>query len=611
LKTFLTKISICFFLFIATNCVYWQVRYHGPINADDFYLTTNIHINNAISYEGLLDAMTSLIAGVWMPLVYLSVGLQMELFGTDFGSYHLVSAVLHSINAVILFLLLFQITRAVWKSALVAAVFALHPINVEPVAWLACIRVIQSGFFCLLAIYFYSLCISRRSSIYYTLSLYSYGGSIFSVPMFPALPFLLLLLDYWPLGRLGIEGKDTSWQKFSLSKTGLSVWEKFPFFGGMAVLSAILLLSHDLSSSPGIEQYPVDERLFNALFSYVKYIQQILMPVNLAVFYPFPENFPFWKICGALFVLIAITVISLLYIRRYPFLTVGWLWFAGMMLPLSGIAQIGSQARADHYAYIPMIGLLIFICWGTDALIKKFRIPRAPTIAGSIIVLILLAFFSWKQASQWKNSVTLMAHSLKVTKNNYEAHNYLAQALASQGDLETAIHHFQQALSIKPDHLNSHINLANTWIRADNIRNAIFHFSRALEIEPDNARIHNNLGALYEKTHNNQAALFHYQQAVTINPEYAVAYDNLAVLEAITGDINDAITHFKQALLINQSAGTHFRLGMALNQAGRMEEAIYHLRQAIDIDPENRQYPQFLKAITQNKVLHKEAQKAD
>ncbi len=607
LKTFIIKTVLCFSLVLLTGLVYWQIGHHGTINADDFYLTTNKYFFpedgeiETYSYQGLLEGMTTIIAGIWMPLMYMSVGAEMEFFGTDFGPYHLVTAGIHAGVAIVLFLLLFKMTQALWPSALTAALFAVHPVNVEAVSWLVCVRVVQSGLFCLLSVYFYALYAARRSSLLYTLSLFWFAASLFSVPMFPAVPFLLLLLDFWPLKRLGNKEDNTSLGNLSLPKIKRAVWEKFPFFGIMVVVLAIVMLSHDLSFSPGIEPYPLHERILNVFLSYLAYFKQILLPTDLAVYYPFPESFPWWQIGGAVLILAMITVVSLARTARYPFLIVGWFWFTGMLFPLSGIAQIGTQSRADHYAYIPLIGLLIFFCWGAAAIFQRWRIPRTIVALAAVTVVALFAFQSWRQAGYWKDSVTLMTHALRVTRNNFEAHNYLAQALSERGDIEGAIVHFQKALSIRPDHYKSHINLANTYIKTDRIDKAIAHFTRALKNAPFKERLHNNIAALYESSGNISLARSHYRRAIELNPNYAIAYDNLAVLEAKTGDIQNAITHFQQALRINPgSAGTHYRLAAVLHQVGRTAEALAHIRRAIEIAPRNQQYRQLFLLISRD-----------
>lgn len=603
LKTVLIKTGICLFIVLLTALIYWQTHNHGPVNADDFYLTTNPHFDNAYSYQGLLDGMSSLTAGVWMPLVYLSIGAQMELFGTDFGAYHLVSACVHAVNSIILFLLLLQMTRALWKSALVAVIFAIHPLNVEPVAWMVCIRVVQSGFFCLLTVYFYALYVHKQSSLFYTLSLFCYVASLLSVPMFPAMPCLLLVLDFWPLDRLRAEQNQGSRQIVSLSNLPRAAWEKFPFFGIMAVFIIVLLFSHDLSTSSEIEKYPFHDRLFNVFFSYAAYIQQTLLPLDLAVFYPFPRQFPLWKITGALLLLVTITAVSIRYIRRHPYLIAGWLWFAGMLFPLSGISQIGTQARADHYIYIPIIGLLIMIFWGTAGLIGRRKVPGVVPAIMSIVIIGLLTVLSRQQAGHWKNSVDLMTHAINATKGNYEAHNYLGQALVSQNRIQKAVEHFNTALSIRPGHIKSHVNLANVYAGKGNIDKAIFHLNRALDKTPENARLHNNLGALYEKIRNVPEALWHYRQAISINPYYAAAYVNLAVLEAAHGDQKSAMAYFQRALDINpRSAETHVRFAIALHRFKNTRAAMDHLQQAIILDPTNSEYRRLMAVLQQKQT---------
>ena len=607
MKTFSLKIVICLFLIILTIGVYGQTGRHDQINADDFYITTNPHIHNAYSYEGFTAAMTSLVAGIWMPVTYLFIGIEMELFDTDFGPYHTTAAVLHAVNAVIVFLLLFNMTGAPWKSALVAAVFAVHPVNVEAVAWLVGIRVLVCVFFCLLTLYAYSHYVSRPSSARYAATLFCYTASLFALPMFPGMPFLLIVLDYWPLNRLGTAaGGAVGPGRLSMETIKSRIWEKFPFFGIMAVLIGIVLLSHDLSASPGIERYPLTDRLLNTSLSYVKYIQQILVPTDLAVFYPFPAHFPLWKVSGSLLILLTVTLISIRLMRRFPFLIVGWLWFTGMIFPLSGIAQVGTQARADHYLYLPMIGLLVAICWTAAAILEKSRIPAGLVNTVSIAIVFLLAFLSWQQAGRWKDSLTIMSHAVNVTENNYEAHNYLGQALAARGDLKAAVDHFEQALSIKPDHIKSHINLANTWLKSGDIEKAVYYLKQALEKQPNDARIYNNLGALYEQAGDINTALYHYRMAVAINPGYDTAYENLAVLETRIGDLAGAVRHFKQVLRLNpHKAETCFRLAMVLKEAGRIHEAVEYIKQALVLDPGNLRYRLFLEVLNREHAVRR------
>ncbi|MDY6823085.1 MAG: tetratricopeptide repeat protein [Thermodesulfobacteriota bacterium] len=602
------KIFICLFLILATVCVYYQIGEHGTVNADDFYITENPLLNalaapdsnvDYISTQNLVYVFTNTTAGIWMPLTHMLVGGEHLFFGTDYGLHHLVCLGFHVLNTLLVFLLFHRMTGAVWKSAFVAALFALHPLNAEPVAWLVGIRVVFSAFFGLLMLYSYVVYTRRHTAPRFILTITLFACCLASMPMFPALPFLLLLLDYWPLDRIRLFQNNSSVAGNGPHRHGIGylLVEKAPYIAMLGIAGAGILSCHGLDI---IHRYPLPDRLLNALVAYPRYVLHTFFPHKLAAFYPFPQHFPLWQIIGAALFLAGVTIAALLLARSRPYLIIGWLWFIGMMFPLSGIAQIGTQAMADHYMYLPGIGLFIIITWGACDLAEK--LPHKARILGAAagIVLIVLMGLTLRQAGYWKNSTTLVRRALAVTDGNYEAYNYLGQARATQNDYKTAIDAFAAALSIKPDHFKSNFNMAKALANTGQTRAAIDYYQKALAIYPEHAIAHGHLAGLQADQGDMAAAIRHYREALRIKPGYLTARYNLASLLMRKGHYQEAARQY--AILLKarpDSPDLHASMAIALHQSRQPARARRHLNRALSLNPGNEKALWLLEQTTE------------
>ena len=637
---------VCLFLVLSALWVYHPIRHHAPTNCDDFYITENTFKEKfGWNLETLVYGATVVTTGVWMPITELFIGIEYVLFGTDYGLYRMGSLLLHMANGMLLFFALRRMTGAMRKSALVAALFVLHPLNVEPVAWLVGIRVVLCAFFSLAAIYFYALHVRRSATWAYTLALVCFLVGITCIPMYVTLPCVLLLIDYWPLNReaLSISRPGTGGSGFNWPGAGRLAWEKMPFFMVILGMSAIVLVSHDL---PFVLHHPLAHRLLNVPLAYVQYPAKFFYPAGLSVYYPLPVEFSAFKVTGAVFLLLAITAAALGAAKSHRFFIVGWLWFAGMMVPLSGIAQIGTQAMADHYMYLPMIGLLVAVVWGTDTVMGNWKYKAAASWTAAVVVLTLFAGLSARQVGVWKNSLTLLNHALAVTKNNYEAHNHLGQAFAEAGDSQKAIDHFIQALAIRPDHARSHHNLANVYVRTGNLEKAEHHYQQALAADPENAATFNSLGLAQASLGRLPDAIASYQKALEIMPDYVYAHSNMAAALMAAGRLEEASAHCQKALTIHPgmikarlqlaeiltamgmpaetarhyqilaqqapaSADLNYLAGRAFFESGQTEKARRYLEQALAINPQMKAARRLLEQMDQPDTRHSPASQKD
>jgi len=493
------------------------------VNYDDpSYVYQNTRITSGINLANVAWAFTHVHCENWHPLTTITHMLDCQLYGLNAGWHHFTNVLLHYLAVVLLFVALQQMTRALWRSAFVSAVFAVHPLHVESVAWIAERKDVLSAAFFMLTLLAY-LHYTRAPSIgrYLAVALV-FALGLMSKPMLVTLPFVLLLLDFWPLRRVVAGRFNTGRQLLRL------VLEKLPLIALSAVSSMVTFLAQR-SAIGWTEQLPVSERISNAFVAYVVYIRQMFWPTGLAVFYPHPENrLPVWEISLALTALIGITLAALVLRKKAPYFVTGWLWYLGMLVPVIGLLQVGWQGHADRYTYLPQIGLYIAVTWAVTALTRSWRFQRIALGTGGAVVLSALTWASRLQTSYWRDSETLFTHALAVTSNNDVALNNLGIISLGKGELDDAITKLQAAIDLRPENAPAHDNLAKALLRKGRVSEAMVHYRKFLEIQPASVEARNTLGtALIQKGYVKEA-IEQWQEALAIQPENGNAASNLA-----------------------------------------------------------------------------------
>ena len=534
------ELIICLFLIAASLSVYWQIMDHDFIDYDDeSYVTKNPHVRAGLTSEGIIWAFTTNHAANWHPLTRLSHMADCELYGLNPMGHHWTSLQIHLTNTLLLFFILQYMTGALWRSAFVAALFALHPLHVESVAWVAERKDVLSTFFGMLALLSYCRYVKQPSLAKYLLIVLFLSLGLMAKPMLVTLPFLLLLLDFWPLERL------------RFATVSRLVLEKIPLFVLSAVSSFVTYFVQQHGGAiTSLEVLPLKIRIANALISYLSYIGKMIWPCGLAVFYPYPE----WLLGQAVvsgLLIFCFSVLAILGLRRFPYLITGWLWYLGALVPVIGLVQVGSQSMADRYTYIPLIGLFIIVAWGIADILMQYQIKRValPILYGMVLMFFMIC--TWFQVRHWQNSMTLFTHTLNVTHNNSPANYSLGYALAQQGKLDKAIVHYSRALQINPNYTKAHNGLGYALAQQGKLDKAIVHYSRALQINPNYTEAHNNLGSVLAQQGNVKGAFYHYYEALRINPNYDGAYFNLGKIFANQGKIGEAIMNYREAIRIN------------------------------------------------------------
>jgi tetratricopeptide (TPR) repeat protein len=612
-------ISVCIVLTIAILAVYWQVKDHAFINLDDnLYVTENPHVQAGLTIENLKWAFTTTQLPYWHPVTWLSHMLDVQIFGLKAGGHHLVNVFFHIANTLLLLLVLQRMTKTLWRSAFVAALFALHPLHVESVAWVAERKDVLSTLFWILTMGAYAY--YRESPGYrrYLLVIVAFTLGLMSKPMLVTLPFVLLLLDFWPLGRLQPAkdaGKDSrhaahpedlvrkkrkgavvsaakttereEWPITPLRWTVLRplLLEKAPFLA-LAAFSSVITIINQQMAMASLQALPVDTRIANALVSYVKYIGMMIWPLDLAVFYPHPYKQPAWLVLGAFIALVAATFLILRKTNRFPYLGVGWLWYIGTLLPVIGLFQAGPQEMADRFTYVPMVGVLIMAAWGIPDALKNWS--RRKTALGALagIAILACAGLTWGQVQLWRDSITLFAHTLKVTTGNYITHNNMGTALSDQGRIEEAIAHYRSALRIAPRYVKAWNNLGIAYEASDQSAKAIETYQEALRLDPNDAETLNNLGSAYGKSGQTAKAIETIEQALRINPMYDEAWNNLGNTYGGNGETAKAIEALQKAIRINpRYAKAWNNIGIAYAESGRNVEAIEAFQRCLHIKP--------------------------
>ena len=516
-------IAVCVCLAVVTWVVFAQTLRYDFVNYDDpQYVYQNARISSGINFANVAWAFSHIHSENWHPLTTITHMLDCQLHGLNAGWHHFTNVLLHCLAVVLLFVALERMTGALWPSAFVSAVFAVHPLHVESVAWIAERKDVLSAFFFMLTLVAY-LYYTRSPSVgrYLTVALAVVLG-LMSKPMLVTLPFVLLLLDYWPLGRFKARRSNTRRRVLQL------VLEKIPLIALSAVSSIVTFLAQR-GAIGWTEQLPVSARISNALVAYVVYIRQMFWPAGLAVFYPHPESrLPVWEISLALIVLVGITAAAFVFRKQAPYFVTGWLWYLGMLVPVIGLVQVGWQGHADRYTYLPQIGLYIAVTWAVADLIRSWRFQRMALGVAALIVVSALSWRGWLQTSYWRDSETLFTHALAVTSNNDVALNNLGIIFLDKGQLDDAISKLEAAIDLRPENAPAHDNLAKALLKKGQVTEAMVHYRKFLELEPANVEARNTLGtALIQQGHVREA-LDQWQEALALQPENGNAASNLA-----------------------------------------------------------------------------------
>ncbi len=548
---------------------------------DDVYIVNSGHVRAGLTWETVKWSFTTLEQANWHPLTWLSHALDCQFFGLNPVGHHMIGVLLHAANAVILFFLLQSATGLTWRSLVVAGLFAFHPINVESVAWAAERKNVLSMLFFLLAFVAYGWYVRRPGVRRYSLVFLLYSLALMSKPQVITFPFLLLLWDYWPLGRvaqLPIDGSRADPQdtrKFSAQRL---VFEKVPFFLLSAAAAVITVLAqragHALRTT---SEYGLLNRTENALISYVRYLDLAVWPARLAALYPHPEKlFPPWQVVGATLILILVTAAVFAQRHQRPALLVGWLWFLGSMFPMIGLVQVGGHALADRYAYIPFIGLFVMVVWGVADWAERHRIAPAWMVTATALVLIALAATTHRQIGMWRDSPTLWLRALAVTENNYLAHDTMARMLAEQGREEEAAVHLRAALAIKPNDVVALLNLGNYEYEHGNVPSAIGRFQFVATYAADRdlkGTAYGNLGSVYRQLGDDQEARRCYEESLRLTPGRVTAIVGMGLLAEHDGDFAEAIRRFSNAMALQPNDVGYLLLAGALERAGDVTAA--------------------------------------
>jgi Flp pilus assembly protein TadD len=634
-------------LALVTLALYWPATQCDFVNYDDtMYVIDNSHVTSGLTLANAGWAWRTGYAANWHPVTWLSHMLDCQMFGLKPWGHHLINMLLHASNTALVFLVFRRMTRATWRSLMVAALFGLHPLRVESVAWVTERKDVLSAFFGLLALMAYARYAQGRgrksegrrpkaegnpksearspkpeaagpwsvvsgpstlrsvtedgwslshlpSPIYYLLSLCFFALGLLSKAMLVTVPLVMLLLDYWPLRRAGAAAEDghhVSRFTFHVSRPALLplFLEKLPFFALSAILSIVTFLVQQHGGAvAAVENVPLGARCGNALISYGRYLGKLFWPTELAVFYPRPEHWPLGQVLLAGGVILGLSVLVWVPRRRAPYLLVGWLWFLGTLVPVIGLVQVGQQAMADRYTYLPSLGLLILTVWGACELTRRWRYGvLALAVAGGAALVLCLAL-TRQQLGHWKDSETLFRQALAVTENNQIAHNQLGTALDKKGQMDEAIRQYQEAVRLKPDYADAHNNLGAALDEQGQSDEAIRQLQEALRLKPDHAEAHNNLGIALGKQGQTDEAIRQFQEAVRLKPDYADAHYDLSVALGRKGQTGEAIRQLQEALRLKPDyAEAHNNLGTAFYQQGRTGEAIRQFQEALRLNPE-------------------------
>jgi Tfp pilus assembly protein PilF len=615
-------------LMAAIVIVYAPVRHYDFVQLDDpKYVSENPHVSQGLTFPGLVWAFTARHGGYWIPLTWLSYMADVQISGMNAGALHVTNVLLHIANSLLLFGLLWRMTGGLGRSAFVAALFAIHPLHVESVAWITERKDVLSTLFWLLALWAYVSYVRLPALGRYLMVLVWFALGLMAKPMLVTLPFAFLLLDVWPLRRVGF-GAEAAGRSKSTSGDRRTVWlhlvrEKLPMIALAAAFSAITFIAQGEAVS-GLDVFPFVLRVENALVSYVAYLGKMIWPAHLVVLYPFPKSIPAWSAAGAAVALAVISVVAVLWFRRYPYLAVGWLWYLGTLVPVIGLVQAGLQSMAARFTYVPLIGIFIIVAWGAWDLLERLPYRRIASPAAAGLAVLTCAVVARGQIQYWKDNVTLWTRETELTldMDAYQAHISLGTILREQGRFDEASEHFSEAMHIRLDSAEPHHEMGlllarqgkfdeaiasfNEAVRLEpnfpeaqrdlglalshqgKASEAIDHLSIAVRLKPDSAESNYALGLALANQGKVDEAIAHMSEAVRLKPDLAEAQNNLGALLAGQSRFGEALPYFAEAVRLKPDYElAHVYLGLALAITGRTDEAIHEFKEALRINPAN------------------------
>ena len=586
------SVGVCLLLAAITWAVFAQTVAYDFINYDDnSSVYENVEVRKGLSLRGIGWALTHSDAELWNPLSTISHMVDCQMFGLKPGGHHFNNVLLHSLAVIVLFLVLKEMTGAFWRSAFVAAVFAIHPLRVESVAWVVERKDVLSGLFFMLTLAAYVRYTRRQTLWRYLLVALLFACGLMSKAVSVTVPCLLLLLDYWPLGRFDNTKIVRStgnlwWSRMPIPRR--LVVEKVPLLL-LSVGASIATLFAQKGAISSLEKLPLLSRINNAFIAILDYLGQTFWPTKLAVYYPYPANGPaLWQIALSVTLLIAISASVFALRDKRPYLLTGWFWFVGMLVPNIGIVQAGSQARADRFTYLPHIGLCILVTWAVADMTTAWR--RRHFIMGvtAAMAIIALMFLAEAQTRYWRNSESLWIHTITVNPQSPVAEGALGSALMTQGRIDEAITHFKRGLEIWSTDAGARNNFGNALLETGQLDEAIAQYNKALEFQPNNVMAYYNLGVAYFRKGNLDEAIIHYKKAIEIQPDYPDGYDQLGNTLLQKGDVDAAIASWETSLKTQPAnVTTRNNLAIVLAQRGRLREAMDHWRKILDVDPRN------------------------
>ena len=550
-------------------CVYYQVSSFEFVSYDDpNYIS---FASKDLTLKNIIEAFLSINYANWHPLAWISLMLDYNLYGSHAGGYHLTNLILHLINTLLLFFLLLRMTGATYRSAFVAALFALHPLHVESVAWVTERKDVLSTMFWFLTMGAYVLYSEKPGILKYIPVIVFFILGLMSKSMLVTLPFVLLLIDYWPLGRLNFGQDVPSCNVLIKKQTALFLFvEKTPFFI-ITIASSILtyIAQNSYHAVASFQNISLSDRVFNALNSYAGYLWKVIWFHDLSPFYLYPENFEFWQIGSSLLLVLSVTILTIIFIKKIPYLAVGWFWYLGTLIPVIGLIQVGSQAMADRYTYVPLIGIFVIMAWGISQILLRLRNGKviAAFIASLFIVIITLA--TYLQVGIWKNNFTLFGHVININPKDARAYQVIGHALANNGENEKALYYYYMALKYNPGHYPSYLNAGTVFQKMGRLDEAINCYNKALHLDNKPAEAHYYLGIILMEKNNFNEAISHFKKALVITPDDSDTHNNLGVALMKAGNVEEALAHFQESQRLDpkgESARKNMRIAAVVQK---------------------------------------------